>query len=63
MVIPYNSGGYITTRPHYAVTAYYEGGPWHFYSGWDDYKARNSSIKCDPGTTIKLDDGLDHVCQ
>src|SRR5437879_5503181 len=22
-------------RPHYAVTAYHEGGPWYGYSGWD----------------------------
>src|SRR4029450_3315664 len=41
-------------RPHYAVTAYYAGGPWYGYSGWDDYAARNS-IKCKPGGTVKLD--------
>jgi hypothetical protein len=49
-------------RPHYAVRAYYEGGPWYGYGGWDDYAARNS-IRCTPGETVKLDDGLMHVCQ
>ena len=60
-------GGYaasapISTRPHYAVSAYYAGGPWYGYSGWDDYRARNA-ISCTPGTMVKLDDGLMHVCQ
>jgi hypothetical protein len=49
-------------QPHYAVRAYYEGGPWYGYSGWDDYAARNS-LRCTPGTMVKLDDGLMHVCQ
>jgi hypothetical protein len=44
------------------VSAYYTGGPWYGYSGWDDYATRNA-IKCTPGTTVKLDDGLMHVCQ
>jgi hypothetical protein len=52
----------ITPQPHYAVRAYYAGGPWYNYSGWDDYAARNS-ISCTPGTAVKLDDGLMHVCQ
>jgi hypothetical protein len=49
-------------NPHYAVRAYYAGGPWYDYSGWNDYAARNG-IKCTPGSTVKLDDGLMHVCQ
>jgi hypothetical protein len=49
-------------QPHYAVNAYYAGGPWYGYGGWDDYATRNG-LKCTPGTTIKLDDGLMHVCQ
>src|SRR6476620_6461058 len=28
--------------PHYAVRAYYAGGPWYGYSGWDDYASRNA---------------------
>jgi len=60
------AGGYAASvpesRPHYAVSAYYTGGPWYGYSGWDDYATRNA-IKCTPGTTVKLDDGLMHVCQ
>jgi hypothetical protein len=44
------------------VRAYYAGGPWYGYSGWDDYATRNF-IKCTPGDPVKLDDGLMHVCQ
>jgi hypothetical protein len=51
-----------STRPHYAVNAYYTGGPWYGYSGWDDYAARNA-IRCTPGTLVKLEDDLMHVCQ
>jgi hypothetical protein len=58
----YTPGVPITPRPHYAVTAYYTGGPWYGYSGWNDYAARNS-IKCTPGTMVKLDDGLMYLCQ
>ncbi len=47
---------------HYAATAYYGGAPWYGYNGWDDDAARNS-IKCKPGTLIKLDDGLMYNCQ
>jgi len=56
------SFGWISTRPHYAVTAYYAGGPWYGYSGWDDYASRNG-IKCTPGATVTLDDGQIYVCQ
>jgi hypothetical protein len=59
-------GGYTASvpesRPHYAVSAYYAGGPWYGYSGWDDYATRNG-IKCTPGTMVKLDDGVMYVCQ
>jgi hypothetical protein len=48
--------------PHYAVRAYHADGPWYGYNGWDDYAARNS-IKCTPGTLIKLDDAQMHTCQ
>jgi hypothetical protein len=39
------------------VRAYYAGGRWYGYSGWDDYQARNNAIGCKPGTMTKLDDG------
>jgi hypothetical protein len=52
----------ISTTPHYAVNAYYAGGPWYNYSGWDEYQARNG-IRCTPGTLTKLDDGQMYVCQ
>jgi hypothetical protein len=44
------------------VRAYYTGGPWYGYSGWDDYKTRNF-IRCTPGEMTKLDDGQMYVCQ
>jgi hypothetical protein len=58
----YATNAPIATRPHYAVGAYYAGGPWYGYSGWSDYAARNA-ISCTPGTMVKLDDGLMHLCQ
>ena len=59
---PYASEAPVVARPHYALAAYYAGGPWYGYSGWDDYAARNG-ITCTPGTLVKLNDGLMHVCQ
>jgi hypothetical protein len=59
---PFASETPIVSRPHYAVAAYYGGGPWYGYSGWTDYAARNG-ITCTPGTLVKLNDGLMHVCQ
>jgi hypothetical protein len=44
------------------VRAYYAGGPWYGYSGWDDYQARNA-IGCKPGTMTKLDYGQMYACQ
>ena len=44
------------------MRAYYAGGPWYNYSGWDDYQARNG-INCTPGTKVKLDDGQMYACQ
>ena len=51
----------ISSTPHYAVRAYYAGGPWYGYNGWDDYQARNA-IRCKPGTMTKLDDGQMYAC-
>ena len=34
----------ISTRPHYAVSAYYAGGPWYGYSGWDDYRPQRDQL-------------------
>ncbi len=48
--------------PWYAVRAYYWGGPWYNYAGWDDYAARNG-IGCTPGTTIMGGDGIPYLCQ
>ena len=50
-----------------ATAAYYGGGgPYAYYGGpgtWSqDYAARNGII-CQPGTMVRLDDGLMHRCQ
>ena len=50
-----------------ATAAYYGGsGPYAYYGGpgtWSqDYAARNGNI-CQPGTMVRLDDGLMHRCQ
>jgi hypothetical protein len=49
-------------QPHYVVRAYHDMSPYYGYSGWDHYKTRNG-IGCEPGGTVKLGDGLTHVCQ
>jgi hypothetical protein len=59
---PSETSHVISPQPHYAVRAYYAGGPWYNYSGWNDYAARNA-ITCTPGTMVTLEDGLMHVCQ
>ena len=59
----YNNYNYPTqSTPHYAVRAYYAGGPWYGYSGWDDYAKRNG-ITCTPGKMVKFDDGNMYACQ
>ena len=55
-------GGPIETSPFYLQRAYPANGPWYGVNGWAGYKAR-WGIVCDPGTMIKGDDGLMHVCQ
>ena len=50
-----------------ATAAYYGGGgPYAYYGGPDawsqDYAARNGII-CQPGTMVRLEDGLMHRCQ
>ena len=55
-------GGPIESKPFYLPRAYFANGPWYGVDGWAAYKARYG-IVCDPGTMIKGDDGLMHVCQ
>jgi len=49
-----------------ATAGYYAGGPYAYYGGpgaWSqDYAARNGII-CQPGTMVRLEDGLMHRCQ
>jgi hypothetical protein len=52
------AGYYGATAPYYGSYAYY-GGP----GAWSqDYAARNGII-CQPGTMVRLEDGLMHNCQ
>ncbi|MGV7213337.1 hypothetical protein [Bradyrhizobium sp. UFLA05-112] len=55
-------GGAIQTSPFYLQRAYPANGPWYVANDWAGYKARYG-IVCDPGSLIKGDDGLMHVCQ
>jgi len=54
--------GGIETKPFYLQRAYPANGPWYVANGWAGYKALGG-IVCDPGTMVKGDDGLMHVCQ
>ena len=49
----------LATAPYYAG-----GGPYAYYGDhWsDDYAARNGFV-CQPGTYVRLEDGLPHLCQ
>ena len=55
-------GGPIDSKPFYLQRAYPANGPWYVANGWAGYKAQGG-IVCDPGSLIKGDDGLMHVCQ
>jgi hypothetical protein len=55
------AGYYEATAPYYGDG----GGPYAYYGpgAWSqDYEARNGII-CQPGTMVRLDDGLMHRCQ
>jgi hypothetical protein len=57
---PYAARAAYDTGPHY--TGWYQGGPYHGYGTWDEYAKRNG-IVCQPGTTVKLEDGNTYPCQ
>jgi hypothetical protein len=57
---PYAAQASYDTGPHYR--GWYPGGPYHGYGTWDEYAARYSII-CQPGSTVKLNDGLTYLCQ
>ena len=50
------AGYYGATAPYYG-----SGGPYAYYGG-QDYATRNGFV-CQPGTMVRLDDGLMHRCQ
>jgi hypothetical protein len=58
---PY-AAGTSDANPWYAVRAYYTGGPWYGYNGWNDYAAQNA-IRCTPGSRVKGENGLMYRCQ
>jgi hypothetical protein len=55
---PYYGGAY------YGGAGYYSGGPHYASYGYpvQDYATRNGFV-CQPGTLVRLDDGLQHPCQ
>jgi hypothetical protein len=57
------TAGAIAAAPYYGGAGYYSGGPYAAY-GYpvQDYATRNGFV-CRPGTLVRLDDGLQHVCQ
>ena len=50
------AGYYGATAPYYG-----SGGPYAYYGG-QDYATRNGFV-CQPGTMVRMDDGLMHLCQ
>lgn len=60
----YGGAPYAASEGHSwdAVRAYYAGGPWYGYSGWEDYAARNS-IGCTPGSLVKGSNDVMYRCQ
>jgi hypothetical protein len=50
------AGYYGATAPYYG-----SGGPYAYYGG-QDYATRNGFV-CQPGTMVRMDDGLMHRCQ
>ena len=50
------AGYYGATAPYYG-----SGGPYAYYGG-KDYATRNGFV-CQPGTLVRMDDGLMHRCQ
>jgi len=57
------TAGAIAAAPYYGGAGYYAGGPYAAY-GYpaQDYATRNGFV-CQPGTWVKLEDGLQHRCQ
>lgn len=56
-------GAGIAAAGYYGATApYYGGGGPYAYYGGQDYATRNGFV-CQPGTMVRLDDGLMHRCQ
>ena len=56
-------GGGVAAAGYYGATApYYGGGGPYAYYGGQDYATRNGFV-CQPGTVVRMDDGLMHRCQ
>jgi hypothetical protein len=57
----YGAGPYFGNSPYYGTSAAYA--YYRPYGVWDQEYARRSGFVCRPGTLVKMDDGLMHVCQ
>jgi hypothetical protein len=67
------TAGAIAAAPYYRGMAYYGGAPYgagtapYAYGNrtgvWGQDYARLNNFSCQPGTMVKLDDGLMHLCQ
>jgi hypothetical protein len=56
-------GAGVAAAGYYGATApYYGGGGPYAYYGGQDYATRNGFV-CQPGTVVRMDDGLMHRCQ
>jgi len=56
-------GAGVAAAGYYGATApYYGGGGPYAYYGGQDYATRNGFV-CQPGTMVRMDDGLMHRCQ
>ncbi|WP_249129850.1 hypothetical protein [Bradyrhizobium sp. AUGA SZCCT0283] len=56
-------GAGVAAAGYYGATApYYGGGGPYAYYGGQDYATRNGFV-CQPGTLVRMDDGLMHRCQ
>jgi hypothetical protein len=56
-------GAGVAAAGYYGATApYYGGGGPYAYYGTQDYGKRNGFV-CQPGTVVRMDDGLMHRCQ
>jgi hypothetical protein len=57
------AAGAVAAAPYYGATGYYSGGPYATYGYPAQEYATRNGFTCQPGTLVRLDDGLLHRCQ